>query len=155
MVDLITDNGGQQTLRCDDLSLNAFAQMNPDQSDAVSRIISSLRTSYSKDSESVDAPRTVRELLRVLEVPDMTIYVIMYRWYVPHVCSAMIICTCTYVRTPHLLSMWLCFCVDKGFQDDDFQHFDCEQWLDAAEELDEEFLNVEPHVVLVAQHCRV
>ena len=100
--------------------------MNPDQSDGVIRILSTVRTQCW--NQGITAPQNVKELLLYLEVPDMV---------------------------PYLLSMWLCFCVDKGFQDTDFLHFDCDQWLDAAEDLYEENSHtVEPHLVLVAQACR-
>ena len=61
------------------------------------------------------------------------------------------------VGTAYLMSMWLCFAVDRGFKDEDFQEntFDCDQWLDAGEELYDQFGQIEPHVVLVAQHCRL
>ena len=68
--------------------------MNPDQSDGVSKIISAIRCDCSK--RNIEAPRTVRDFLKLLEVPDM-------------------------VGTAYLMSMWLCFAVDRGFKDEDFQ----------------------------------
>ena len=128
LLDLITENCRPATIKCDNIPLGTFVNMNPDQSDAVQRIISATRCDCSKSN--IEAPSTVNDLLKVLEVPDMD--------------------AC-------LLSMWLCFCVDKGFNDADFEegNFDCDQWLDAAEELYEQSGQIDPHVVLVAQQVRL
>ena len=51
------------------------------------------------------------------------------------------------------LPMYCCFAEDKGFRDEDFDEFNLEAWLTAAEELIAES-GLEPHPVLVAQRVR-
>lgn len=85
------------------------------------------------DRLTVDSSATIRQICEMN--PDMSEGLARVRYHYYHSGNsggAASDFVKKYGNRPELLSMWMCFSIDRGFSDEDFSSFDLQQWTDAA-----------------------